>query len=117
MSFTPPPLGVFVNFTAGVRKPGLLTTGYFSPLDSVSWIFTIETSGSGGGPVQYTLLGTIDGTNRVFTTPVTIPNQVQVFRNGVLLDPTAPYSSYTVSGSNTITFANAPQPGDDLNAF
>ena len=54
--------------------------------------------------------GTQDGTNTVFTVPSTPANgtDIEVFRNGVLCQPTVDYS---VSGT-TITFVAAPSAAD-----
>ena len=105
------PIGQIANYTSATRKPNLKTFGNFSPNDNLGFI----ASGSGLGSTQVVLTGTIDGSNRVFTIPGTIPNQAQVYRNGILLDPAL---SYALS-ANTVTFtvAATPQVGDDLNAI
>ena len=116
MSFSPPSLGLFVNFTAAERKPLLVPSGYFSPNDSVAFIWTISST-PGAVPVPYELNGTKNGINTVFTTPVIISNAVVIFKNGVYQNPVAPITAYTVSGGNTITFVTPPESGDDLGAL
>ncbi len=100
----------FTNFLAASRKPMLISSGYFSPNDSTSWIYAPPSSG-GAGPPQ-NLTGTVDGANTVFTVPTTIVNGVAIYRNGVLQDPLV---SYSITGQ-TVTFnsQNIPQTGDDL---
>lgn len=113
MSFTPPPNNVLVNFTAAGRKGLLEPFGLMSPNDNLGFIYSIPSSGTGGSPQA--LVGTINGVNAVFTTPIAVVNGVSVYRNGVLQDPT---SSYSLTG-NTVTFnaSNIPQTGDDLMAI
>jgi hypothetical protein len=101
-----------VNFTASGRKGSLIPFGLFSPDDNLGFIYSI-TSGTGGTPQPLT--GTINGVNRIFTTPTAVINGLAVYRNGILQDPAL---SYSLSG-NTVTFnaANIPQTGDDLVAI
>lgn len=54
------------------------------------------------------LTGTIDGVNKTFTIPDTIVAGSQIVFLGLPLFPTV---GYTISGS-TVTFTNAPEPGD-----
>lgn len=116
MSFTPPPANQLVNFVAQSRKSSLIASGYFSPNDSVAFIWTPATGGSGAG-TPVTLTGTIDGSNLVFTSPVSVVNGIVVFRNGIYQQPTV---AYNVSAS-TVTFTgganNTPEPGDVLMAL
>jgi len=110
----PPPANVFVNFEASSRKPMLIPFGLFSPTDNLGFIYTIPSAGGTGGSPQ-PMIGTIDGVNAVFTTPVTVINGAAIYSNGILQDPSL---SYTLVGS-TVTFnaANIPQPGDDLSGI
>lgn len=112
MSFVQPSWGSLVSFTAALRKPLLIPSGYFSPNQDTGWIWSIPTAN--GTPV--TLTGTVDGVNTVFTSSITITNGIAIFRNGVLQQPGVMYST---SGSNTITFIfpYIPQTGDQLQAF
>jgi hypothetical protein len=96
----------FVNFLAASRKAMLISSGYFSPNDIISFIWAPAISGQFA-----TLQGTLDGANKVFVSPVQVgTGTILVFRNGILQDPAL---SYSVTGS-TITFVQAPLPGDDL---
>lgn len=105
------PIGQLANYTAADRKPNLIYFGNFSPGDNLGFIASSEAV---NGAQQVTLTGTVDGTNRVFTVPITIPNHAQIYRNGVLQDPAL---SYAISGT-TVTFnvGVVPQVGDDLQA-
>lgn len=64
---------------------------------------------SGGGTLTIeTPVGDIDGNNKVFTTT---NNPVTVFLNGAYQTPD---EDYTLSGTYTITFVNAPLSGSNL---
>ena len=108
----PAPANVFVNYTAALRKPLLVAFGMFNTADSLAFIYSI---GSSAPFTPVPLIGTIDGSNAVFTTPTAVTGGCAVFRNGICQDPAI---SYTLSGS-TITFnsQNIPQVGDDLFAI
>lgn len=67
-----------------------------------------STTSSAGTPFGQIPVGAIDGTNRVFTLPVT-PLQVTVWLNQPLI-PGLGFTTAIVSGVFTITFARAPQP-------
>lgn len=54
-----------------------------------------------------TLVGTVNGTNKVFTTAQTFTS-VAIYKNGVRMTPV---NDYTVTGSNQITFITAPITG------
>lgn len=63
--------------------------------------------------------GTVNGTNKVFTTANliatrdrsgTTPQSVKVYVNGVL----QPFSAYTLTAANTITFTTAPSSGASI---
>lgn len=78
----------------------------------------IAAAGGGGGTVSGTLIygevpaGTVDGSNKVFTTANTYrPNLLSVFLNGVRQRRTNDYSETTTS---SFTFVSAPQSGDIL---
>jgi hypothetical protein len=78
--------------------------------------------GTGLTPFAGTLLGTINGTNTVFTlttngtTPLTImPSQATVWNNFGLI-PGLGYALSIVGGNVVATFATAPQTGDSLYA-
>lgn len=106
-----PLLGQLVNFCAASRKFNFIPFNYFSPGDSISWIYGSET----GVFLQTVLLtGTVNGTNPTFTVPVQYSNTLIVFKNGVLQLLNV---MYTVSGQ-TVTFLPPfiPQPGDVLQA-
>jgi hypothetical protein len=60
-------------------------------------------SGGTDNIIPETLTGTIDGTNRVFTTTNNINKILVVFINGIR------ESNYTKTGANEITFADAPK--------
>ena len=109
----PPPANVLVNFEAASRKNSLIPFGLFSPGDNLGFIYSVPSTGSGGSPQP--LVGTIDGSNRVFTTPVPVVNGAAIFRNGICQDPAL---SYSLVG-NVVTFnvLNIPQVGDDLMAI
>jgi hypothetical protein len=109
MSWQQPPYNQLVNFLAASRKAALISSGYFSPNDNVSFIWAPSTTGVG---TSTPLTGTINGVNLVFTSPITVVQGIMVYLNGVYQDPT---SSYALSG-NTVIFATAPQIGDDVNA-
>jgi hypothetical protein len=86
-----------------------------SPRDvptSRSWI--PETGGGGGGGMSpYTVSGTKDGTNTVFTVPVALTS-FQLFRNGVLQALTVPgaLGAGTISTDSRVNTAdNTPNPG------
>jgi len=91
----------------------LIPSMYFSPTQDTAWIFSVN------GPANQTavnLIGTLDGTNAIFTVPGSIIAGVSIYRNGVLQNSsTLTDPSYTLVG-NTVTFnaSNVPQPGDDL---
>lgn len=106
-----PPFPQLVNFTSALRKSLLIPGMLFSPNDNISWIWSAPLSGSGGSPVALT--GTIDGTNRVFTVPITISNGCAIYRNGVLQSTPGSYSL----SAQTVTFVSAPVVGDDLEAI
>lgn len=57
----------------------------------------------------FTLTGAIDGANKLFALPIT-PKVLQLFRNGIIQDPS---SDYKLS-ANRITMTAAPAPGDKL---
>ncbi len=68
------------------------------------------TSADGG------IIGTINGANCTFTLSIT-PTLLTLVRNVGTLVPGVGYSTATVNGVFTITFAAAPQVGDTLYAF
>jgi hypothetical protein len=111
MSWLQPSFGYLVNLTAALRKNLLIPSGFFSPNDNTSFIWSPSTVSA--NPVA--LNGTIDGTNAIFTTANAIVNGIAVFKNGLLQEPGV---MYNVSGSNTITFVSGyiPEPGDYLQA-
>jgi hypothetical protein len=100
-----------VNFTAAARKFQLIPSNYFSPDDSISWIWAPPLPVGTG--LQLNLQGPINGVNTVFTSPAPVSNGILVFLNGLLLDPAI---SYTVAES-TVTFTSPPQVGDDIMAI
>lgn len=107
------PFPQLVNFVAASRKPALIPSNYFSPGDSVSWIWAPAASGGGVDVTPVTLVGVVDGVNRIFVVPTTILTGAAVLRNGVVQIPT---TSYSLIGQ-TVTFVSAPQVGDDLQAI
>jgi len=61
------------------------------------------------------LIGTVNGSNTVFTTSIQPGTVIQIYRNGIL-QRAGSGNDYTISG-NTITFATAPLSGDILIAI
>lgn len=105
-----PPFNQFVNLLAASRKSRLIPFGLFNGADNLSFIYDIPQSIGVGSYTPMT--GTVDGANRVFTSPITVTNGLLLYLNGILQDPAI---SYGISG-NTVTFVNAPQVGDDVTA-
>jgi hypothetical protein len=73
-----------------------------------------------GGTGTQTLSGIVNGTNTLFTLPVT-PVELQVYRNGLFqLDRATGITPYDFQwATSTITFSSGsiPQPGDQLIAW
>lgn len=73
-----------------------------------------------GGTGTYTLSGTVNGTNTLFTLPV-IPGRLQVYTNGLFqVDQAEGLGSWDISWSgSSITFGSLsiPQTGDILVAW
>ena len=97
----------------------LYTIVYVHPLFGPNPVVLIDqsfggTGGGGGGggvnPFAGVSSGTIDGTNRVFTFAVpSVPVQSEIWLNFPLIVGLGYTLSY-VTGTLTITYANAPQP-------
>jgi hypothetical protein len=85
----------------------------FSGITEIATVVNSQVSPGYGFPVNGALSGTIDGTNKVFTIPsIPIASTLIIWKNFPLI----PGKGYTLNGS-TITFTEAPQPGDDLFYF
>lgn len=76
-------------------------------------------AGVGGGtPFYVQLVGTKDGTNKVFSLPFSnTPTLWVITQNTVIVSPflTTPYGYTTLN--NTVTFNSAPQSTDELESF
>lgn len=90
----------------------LYTIVVVSPPQLVTQVYPDQnlnsTTSSGPTPFGQVPVGTINGTNRVFTLPVT-PVQLTVWLNQPLI-PGLGFTAGVISGVFTITFARAPQP-------
>lgn len=118
MSFVPPPANQLVNFVAASRKNAMIPSGFSSPNDNLAYIWTPPGGGTGGGPGTPTnLTPSPNGSTLIFTSLLTVVNQLVLFWNGVYQ---VPGTSYTLAGS-IVTFAGGalytPQTGDVLTAL
>lgn len=78
----------------------------------------VEVTGTGGGDTwshNETPTGTINGINVTFTLAHTPLSWIQLYLNGVILEPGAG-NDYTLSGS-TVTMLFAPATGDKLRVY
>ena len=112
-------------WTIRCYTPLRFTIRSFGPNPIVLIDQAIGGGGSGGGITAFAGIpsGTIDGTNTIFTMAVPQnPAQLTVILN-IPLIPGLGYTSSWVSGTLTITYANAPQPasggvaGDAIYAY
>lgn len=121
------PLVVFTASKAEIEAidpsvPGALAfttdTHEFAFYNGSSWIFHTESPGGGDSTWSYneTPTGDIDGLNTSFTLAHSpSPAWIQLFLNGILLEPGVG-NDYALSGTN-ITMAFAPETGDKLRTY
>lgn len=70
---------------------------------------SVPTVATGARVYREGLTGTVDGTNKAFTSSQNfVSGAEEVFLGGILQNST---EDYAVTGANQITFVNAPQPG------
>lgn len=120
------PLVVFTAEKAEIQAidpnaPGALAfttdTHEFAFYNGTDWVFHTEAGGVGGSTWSYNEIpsGVIDGNNTAFVLAHTPnPSWIQLFQNGVLLEPDA--NDYAISGTG-ITMTFAPETGDKLRAY
>lgn len=112
MPFSQVPFPQLVNFCAALRKPMLLSSGFYSPGDATSWIASLTTGGTGAG-TQTGFNQSPNGVLVTFTPTTAFTNGLFVYLNGVFQTLNV---SFSISGANVI-FATAPQAGDVLQAI
>lgn len=88
------------------------TLKYYDTTSS-SWKYLLQNNGNYASPVYDELLsGTIDGTNKIFTTTRDFQS-IMPFKNGVGMHVG---DDFTVTGTNQITFVVAPTTGSKITA-